>query len=147
MSISEKKPWTISKRVLPQHTDHGGIMWHGAYVAWLEEARVEALEQAGLPYQKLLEKGLQMPVIHLDIRYLKSLRHGDEVLLESWPLPCNGVRWPWCTYFLNKDFSKVASAKVDLVLVRNGENGQRIERRPPEDFLLAMKRLQFGPHS
>ena len=36
-------PWRLKKRVLPQHTDHAGVMWHGAYVAWLEEARVEAL--------------------------------------------------------------------------------------------------------
>ena len=36
-------PWRLCKRVLPQHTDHAGVMWHGAYVAWLEEARVEAL--------------------------------------------------------------------------------------------------------
>jgi hypothetical protein len=26
-------PWCWRKRVLPQHTDHGGVMWHGAYVA------------------------------------------------------------------------------------------------------------------
>ena len=31
-------PFRLVKRVLPQHTDHGGVMWHGGYVAWLEEA-------------------------------------------------------------------------------------------------------------
>ena len=44
-------PWRLDKRVLPQHTDHGGVMWHGAYVGWLEEARVEALAAVGLPYR------------------------------------------------------------------------------------------------
>ena len=39
-----ERAWCCSKRVLPQHTDHAGVLWHGAYVAWLEEARVEALD-------------------------------------------------------------------------------------------------------
>ena len=25
------RPWRLRKRVLPQHTDHAGVMWHGAY--------------------------------------------------------------------------------------------------------------------
>ena len=29
--------YTLTKRVLPQHTDYAGVMWHGAYVQWLEE--------------------------------------------------------------------------------------------------------------
>ena len=28
--------FTLTKRVLPQHTDYAGVMWHGAYVQWLE---------------------------------------------------------------------------------------------------------------
>lgn len=40
--------WTLTMRVLPQHTDYAGVLWHGAYVQWLEEARVEALQAAGL---------------------------------------------------------------------------------------------------
>ena len=44
-----RPPWQLHKRVLPQHTDHDGVMWHGAYVGWLEEARVEALAAVGLP--------------------------------------------------------------------------------------------------
>ena len=29
--------WVLVRRVLPQHTDHAGVMWHGSYVAWMEE--------------------------------------------------------------------------------------------------------------
>ena len=44
---------------LPQHTDHAGVMWHGVYVAWLEEARVEALSAAGLSYAVMAGEGLR----------------------------------------------------------------------------------------
>ena len=50
-TVMESHPprgWLLQRRVLPQHTDHAGVMWHGAYLAWLEEARVEALAAVGL---------------------------------------------------------------------------------------------------
>ena len=53
-----ERAWCCSKRVLPQHTDHAGVLWHGAYVAWLEEARVEALDQAGRAYAAPAATGL-----------------------------------------------------------------------------------------
>ena len=62
-------PWRLQKRVLPQHTDHAGVMWHGAYVAWLEEARVEALVAAGLTYVEMTALGVEMPVVSLKINY------------------------------------------------------------------------------
>ncbi|NEO28658.1 MAG: acyl-CoA thioesterase, partial [Kamptonema sp. SIO4C4] len=27
----------------PHHTDYAGVVWHGSYISWLEEARVECL--------------------------------------------------------------------------------------------------------
>ena len=59
------QPWRLCKRVLPQHTDHAGVMWHGAYVGWLEEARVEALAAAGLSYSVMVGMGLEMPVVSM----------------------------------------------------------------------------------
>ena len=53
--------------MLPQHTDHAGVMWHGAYVAWLEEARVEALAAAGLSYSVMAGMRLEMPVVSMTV--------------------------------------------------------------------------------
>ena len=94
------RPWLLRKRVLPQHTDHAGVMWHGAYVAWLEEARVEALSAAGLSYSVMSGEGVEMPVVSLRIDYRQALKHGDEVVLESYCEARRGVRWPWTTRFL-----------------------------------------------
>ena len=94
------RPWRIRKRVLPQHTDHAGVVWHGVYVAWLEEARVEALVAAGLSYAAMAELGIEMPVVSLRIDYRRSLRHGDLVDLESVCDDQSGARWPWCSRLL-----------------------------------------------
>ncbi|MGL5804871.1 MAG: acyl-CoA thioesterase, partial [Xenococcaceae cyanobacterium] len=31
----------------PHHTDSGGVVWHGTYLTWMEEARVEYLRSIG----------------------------------------------------------------------------------------------------
>ena len=97
-------PWKLSKVVLPQHTDHAGVMWHGSYVSWLEEARIEALDQVGMKYMDLSLQGFEMPVVSLEIKYISVLRHGELVLLETKSLPRRGARWPWLTKFLKEKF-------------------------------------------
>ena len=136
--------WRLVKRVLPQHTDHGGVMWHGAYVGWLEEARVEALAATGCPYERLTAAGLEMPVVSLRIRYREALQLGDDVVLASSSHPPKGVRWPWSTRFMRGD-ACVAEALVELVIVRvRGE--RRVLRRPPQAIADALQALQAGPN-
>jgi len=106
-------PWRLSKRVLPQHTDHAGVVWHGTYVAWLEEARVEALAMAGASYGEIAARGLEMPVVSLQIEYRRSLHHGDIVHLDSVCGPQRGVRWPWTTRVL-ADQELVGRAAVEF---------------------------------
>ena len=140
------QPWCLQRRVLPQHTDHAGVMWHGAYVAWLEEGRVEALARVGLDYAELSSRGLEMPVVSLGIDYLQPLRHGDQVTLLSEVLPFKGVKLPWSCRFMDPDDRLVAVARVELVLVgSSGDQVSKLLRRYPEDLGRAVARLQAGP--
>ena len=140
------QPWCLQRRVLPQHTDHAGVMWHGAYVAWLEEGRVEALASVGLDYAELSSRGLELPVVSLGIEYRQPLRHGDQVTLLSEVLPFKGVKLPWACRFLDPDDRLVAVARVELVLV-SSPRGQtpKVLRIYPEDLGRAVARLQTGP--
>ncbi|AII42505.1 hypothetical protein KR100_03855 [Synechococcus sp. KORDI-100] len=134
-------PWRLSKRVLPQHTDHAGVVWHGTYVAWLEEARVEALALAGAQYGEIAAGGIEMPVVSLQIDYRRSLRHGDIIDIESVCGSQRGVRWPWSFRLMcNRDL--VAEAAVDLVML--AAEG-RVLRRPPPELIAVMQRLILGP--
>ncbi len=134
------QPWRLCKRVLPQHTDHAGVMWHGAYVAWLEEARVEALAAAGLSYSAMAAMGVEMPVVAMNLEYRRSIRHGDQIVLESHCGSQSGVRWPWRSCFL-LDGRVMAEARVELVIMGRG----RLLRQPPEAVRPALSALQGGP--
>ena len=145
--MSEPSPWILRRRVLPQHTDHAGVMWHGAYLAWLEEARVEALAAAGLDYSALSARGLELPVVSLGIEYRQALLHGDLVELRSAVEPRQGVKLPWRSWFVRHDGRVAAEARVELVLVdlSAGPQSRRLLRRLPHDLATAMQRLAGGP--
>jgi acyl-CoA thioester hydrolase len=141
--------WSLRRRVLPQHTDHAGVMWHGAYLAWLEEARVEALASVGLAYSDLSAQGLELPVVALSIDYRQPLLHGDVVEILSVAGAREGIRLPWRSRFLRPDGSLAAEARVDLVLVDvSGNAGERrLVRRPTEPLAAALDALTRGPDS
>jgi acyl-CoA thioester hydrolase len=148
----EHRAWRLRRRVLPQHTDHAGVMWHGAYLGWLEEARIEALQSAGLAYADLSALGMELPVVKLSIDYRQSLRHGDCIELRSWVLPRRGLKLPWLSRFLRPGGELAAEARVELVLVQRpavseggAMNQPRLPRRLPEVLSQAVGRLQAGP--
>ena len=147
MEPQPHNPWRLQRRVLPQHTDHAGVMWHGTYLAWLEEARVEALAAAGLAYADLSAQGLELPVVSLTIDYRQALLHGECIRLESWVLPRRGVKLPWRSRFLKPDGRVAAEANVDLVLVdcSGAPQERRLLRQLPETLATAVERLQRGP--
>lgn len=143
----EPRPWTLLRRVLPQHTDHAGVMWHGSYLAWLEEARVEALAAVGLEYSALSARGLELPVVSLAIEYRQALLHGDLVELRSAVEPRRGVSMPWRSWFVRADGAIAAQARVELVLVElsAGAQRRRLRRRLPDDLAAAVAALERGP--
>tara|TARA_B100001250_G_scaffold214485_1_gene184033 strand:- start:1069 stop:1518 length:450 start_codon:yes stop_codon:yes gene_type:complete len=142
---ADSKPWVIKKIVLPQHTDHAGVMWHGSYVSWLEEARIHALSKVGLSYKDLSKEGYEMPVVEMGIKFLSTLSHGEEVTLESWVLPSKGLRFPWKTKFSSKSKKTNAIANIDLVLIRISNAEMKLLRNPPPHIEKALISLQNGP--
>ncbi len=141
--VEPGRGWCLRRRVLPQHTDHAGVMWHGAYLGWLEEARIEALGAVGLPYSELSARGLELPVVSLAIDYRQALLHGDAVELCSLVLPRQGVKLPWHTSLFRPGGGLAATARVELVLVdlSAGPSQRRLLRHWPADLNGALEAL------
>jgi acyl-CoA thioester hydrolase len=66
-------------RVRFAETDAMGVVHHGAYLPYLESARVEYLRSLGHPYAELRDEGIELPVIELALRYLRPVRFDDVV--------------------------------------------------------------------
>jgi len=65
-------------------TDAMGVVHHSSYVVWLEAARVEWLEQIGLPYTQIEAQGLAFAVVELGLVYRYPARFGDRLEVETW---------------------------------------------------------------
>ena len=118
MSSILNKDWELTKTVLPQHTDHAGVMWHGSYLNFLEEGRIRALNQVGTSYSELSKEGFEIPVISIDIKYKLSFFHGETCLLMSQFKLENKIRLNCNTLFLKTNGAIGAEAKIGLVVVR-----------------------------
>jgi len=60
-------------------TDKMGYVYYGRYLEYFEVARTEMIRSLGLPYQKLEEAGIMLPVIHSEISY-KAPVYYDELM-------------------------------------------------------------------
>lgn len=117
-------------RVQPHHTDYTGGVWHGTYLIWLEEARVEALRQAGLDYASLVATGYELPVVELAICYHQPLTMGMAALVKAWIRPLQGVRVIWDYEIWRPDGQVCVTAQVTLVTIERA-TGRIIRRLPP----------------
>ena len=73
----------FSIKVYPADTDSYGVVWHGAYLKWLEKGRIDVLEKMGIMFHELDEMGILMPVTEVNLRYKHFVRPYDELSIIS----------------------------------------------------------------
>ena len=142
--FTNKKEWKLTKTVLPQHTDHAGVMWHGSYFDFLEEARIYALNKVGIRYSDLSKKGYEIPVISAHIDYKKSFIHGEEVLLLSRFQLVNKIRMNCKTLFLKVNGDIGAEALIGLVFIRKENQSIKLVRELPAEIKEMLLLLEQG---
>jgi acyl-CoA thioester hydrolase len=63
--------------------DSMGVVFHGNYVKYLEDARCALLEMMGYDYETILESGYVWPVVGLTIQYISPLRFRQIVKVRA----------------------------------------------------------------
>lgn len=66
-------------RVRYADTDQMGVVYYGNYATYYEVGRVEAFRQLGLSYKEMEARGVMMPVLELNCKYLLPAKY-DELL-------------------------------------------------------------------
>jgi acyl-CoA thioester hydrolase len=74
--------YSISLRAAYADTDQMGFVHHSSYVKYLEYARWEAFRQMGIPYKNVEEVGILMPVIEMQMKFIKPVFYDDQVRIE-----------------------------------------------------------------
>lgn len=76
----------------PHQTDYAGVVWHGLYLTWMEEARIEYLRSLGIEYAELVKLGCELPVVELSLRYHRPMRMGMTAIVKTRMRELQGVR-------------------------------------------------------
>jgi acyl-CoA thioester hydrolase len=138
LQATAEKWFEYPVHVQPHHTDYSGAVWHGAYITWMEEARVEYLRSLGVEFADLVRMGCDLPVVELSLRYHRSLRLGDTAIVRTRMDEIAGVRINW-DYRITTSTSldPCVSAKVVLVAV-DRDKGKILRQLPAavQDVLL-----------
>lgn len=64
-------------RVRYGETDQMGYVYYGNYAEFFEVGRVEWLRALGVTYKSLEDSGIMLPVLNLNINYLKPAKYDD----------------------------------------------------------------------
>ena len=73
-------------------TDRMGITHHSNYIRWMEEARVNFLDQAGWGFDRMEADGIVSPITHVDCDFKKTTTFQDVVEIQVRIEEYNGVR-------------------------------------------------------
>lgn len=73
----------VEGRVRFEEADALGIVWHGRYVSYAEDARVALYEACGVGYLDFYRHGVVTPIKKMRLDYLRPMRFGDSFSVEG----------------------------------------------------------------
>jgi acyl-CoA thioester hydrolase len=127
--------------VHPHHTDYAGVVWHGTYLTWMEEARVECLRSIGIDFAALVALGCDLPVVDLSVRYRRFLRMGESAIVKTRTIDMEGVRIVWEYEIESADRSIIYLTGMVTLVAVDREKGKVMRQLPTtvKDALVKMR--------
>ena len=120
----------FEQKVYYADTDAYGVVWHGAYLRWLEAGRVELCEKLGLNLIDLKSKDIAIPVVNMNVRYKASAKINDSIIIETSIKKVTPLSVTFYQTIKNKnDGTLYIQAEFDTVAINNTG---KLYRKMPE---------------
>lgn len=116
-------------------TDSMKIVHHSNYIRFMEESRTYSLSKVGLPYSKMEEEGILIPVLSVSCEYKKPARYDDTILIDVKVKEYTGVKLIMIYEITNKKSG-------DLLLVGESKHCFTDENLKP----LSLKKVKPNMH-
>jgi tol-pal system-associated acyl-CoA thioesterase len=120
----------IPVRVYYQDTDAGGVVFHAQYLAFMERARTELLNEAGIDVARMVERhGLLVMVHHIEVKY-----HLPARLNELLTVSAEVVKMGRASFVFRQRVERGAELLVeaDVTIALVDKNRMKPARMPPE---------------
>jgi acyl-CoA thioester hydrolase len=113
---------TIQIRVRYGETDQMGYLYYGNYAEYYEVARTETIRSLGISYKQLEEKGVLLPVISMNIEFLKPAFYDEEITIVTTipEIPAVRIKFNYELFNSNNDLiNKASTTLVFIDAIRN----------------------------
>jgi len=115
----------VPLRVRYADTDQMGIVYYGAYPAYLEVARSEFMRERGLTYRKLEDLGYFLVVAGMEVKYYNPAVYDDLLTIRTSVsnIQSRGVTFE---YLILRDSVLVVQAKTRHICVSSDRKPRRL---------------------
>ena len=94
-----------------------GIVWHGNYMRYMEQARCDMFEKLNYTYMDMKNDGIAYPVAKMKVKYIKPVELGDVLKVETEIIsiePALNIKY---VIYDKKTSSKIFSAETMQIAV------------------------------
>lgn len=123
------------RTALYYETDQMGIIHHSNYIRWFEEARLDFMNQIGLSYKEIEDKGLLIPVLSAQCQYRKAVKYDETVFIYTKITDFKGVKFSFAYKVMDKNNQAVKAEGTSSHCFTDKElNPVWIKKKEPEIF-------------
>jgi len=97
--------------------DQMSYVYHANYVSYCHQARTELLRQFGINDKVLEDCNIMLPVIEMNLKYLKPAGYDDELTIRTKIKELPRVRFKFEFVFENEKGEKICTATSTVVFV------------------------------
>ncbi|MBY5956988.1 acyl-CoA thioesterase [Membranicola marinus] len=81
--MSANTEGVFNVRVRYSETDQMGYVYYGNYARYYEIGRTELMRSLGVHYRSMEEKGIIMPVVSMEVKYLRPATYDDLIEIRT----------------------------------------------------------------
>lgn len=127
----------FEQQVFYSDTDAYGVVWHGAYLRWLEKGRCDFSEALGFNLSELVKQDIALPVANMNVKFKASAKLNDVLVIETWISKLTPLCVTFSQLIKNKNTEQVyILADFDVVAVNNQG---KLYRRIPEQLKIKLE--------
>ena len=106
------------------------VVYHSNYLVWFETARIQMLDEIGMPYSKIEARGLFLPVLTVNAEYKSPARFDDNLEIHLFLKKKPRARMYFDYEVLRGDELLAIGHSSHGFMDRNGKG-----QRPPDDLI------------
>lgn len=104
-------------RIRYSETDQMGYCYYGNYAQFFEIGRVETLRSLGVSYKELEDKGIMLPVLNYEVKFIKPALYDDLITIKTIITKIPGARIDFDYEIYNENNVLLTTGHTTLVFI------------------------------